>query len=153
MKYTLHSHCAGDEAMPVYLKNEIAAAIAAVTVKPAKGVAKKLRDAILASLQISGWSSEVSVSNGSDITITSIKSGVGLCLQTGNMARMYADLMKLQTLYLDNAIKSAVIVVPSQPMAQLLGSNIAQATRLERELEIFKKAYHVPTLIYALEQT
>ena len=64
---------------------------------------------------------------------------------------MYADLIKLQTLYLNNAIKSAVIVVPSAPTAQLLGSNIAQSTRLMRELDIFKKAYHVPTLIYALE--
>lgn len=151
MKYTLHSHCAGDEAMPVFLKKEIAAAITVVTVKPAKGAAKKLRDAILASLQVSGWSSEVAVSKDSDMTITSMKDEVGLCLQTGNMARIYADLMKLQTLYLHNAIKSAAIVVPSQPIAQLLGSNIAQAERLERELEIFKKAYHVPTLVFALE--
>jgi hypothetical protein len=64
---------------------------------------------------------------------------------------MYADLIKLQTLYLNNAIKSAVIVVPSEPVAKKLGSNIAQSKRLERELDIFKKAYHVPTLIYALE--
>ena len=85
------------------------------------------------------------------MTITSIKNEVGLCLQTGNMARMYADLMKLQTLYLNNAIKAAVIVVPSEPVAKLLGSNIAQAKRLTRELDIFKKAYHVPTLIFALE--
>ena len=87
----------------------------------------------------------------SDMTITSMKGNVGLCMQTGNMARMYADLIKLQTMYLDNAIKSAAIVVPSQPMAALLGDNIAQASRLERELAIFRKAYHVPTLIFALE--
>jgi len=93
----------------------------------------------------------VAVAQGSDITITSMKSEVGLCLQTGNMARMYADLIKLQTLYLNNAIKSAVIVVPSEPVAKILGSNIAQAKRLARELDIFKKAYYVPTLIFALE--
>ena len=67
------------------------------------------------------------------------------------MARLYADMIKLQTLYLNNAIKSAVMVVPSAPVAKLLGSNVAQAKRLERELEIFKKAYHVPTLIFSLE--
>jgi len=42
-------------------------------------------------------------------------------------------------------------VVPSQEVAKVIGKNIAQAKRLERELEIFKKAYHVPTLVYALE--
>jgi hypothetical protein len=67
------------------------------------------------------------------------------------MARIYADLMKLQTMYLDNSIKSAAIILPSNSLAKQLGSNIAQAKRLERELEIFKKAYHVPTLIFALE--
>jgi hypothetical protein len=151
VKHTLHSHCAGDEELPVYLQKEIASAIAAITVKPTRGAATKLRDAFLANLKGSGWSSEVTVSKDSDMTITSTKDEVGLCLQTGNMARMYADLMKLQTLYLDNAIKSAAIVVPSQYVAQLLGSNIAQAERLERELDIFKKAYHVPTLVFALE--
>lgn len=85
------------------------------------------------------------------MTITSSKSGVGLCLQTGNVARIYADIIKLQTLYFNNAINSAAIVVPSSEVARLFGKNIAQASRLERELEIFKKAYHVPTLVYALE--
>lgn len=151
MKHSLHSHCAGDKAVPACLQKEIAAAISAMTVKPARGMATKLRDAFLTSIKGSGWSSEVAVSKDSDMTITSMKDEVGLCLQTGNMARMYADLIKLQTMYLDNAIKSAVIVVPSQPLALLLGSNIAQAKRLERELEIFKKAYHVPTLVFALE--
>jgi hypothetical protein len=151
MKYVLHIHCAGDKALPANLQKEIAAAIAAITVKPGRGMATKLRDAFLASLKRSGWSSEVAVSRDSDMTITSMKDEVGLCLQTGNMARMYADLMKLQTMYLDNAIKSAAIVLPSQPTSKLLGSNIAQAKRLERELEIFKKAYHVPTLVFALE--
>jgi len=151
MKHTLYSHCAGDKEIPSYLQQEITAAIAAVTVKPARGAAAKLRDAFLADLKTSGWSSEVDVSRDSGITITSIKDEIGLCLQTGNMARMYADLIKLQTLYLDNAIKAAAIIVPSQPVALLLGSNVAQAKRLERELDIFKKAYHVPTLVFALE--
>ena len=151
MNYVAYSHCAGEEVLSSALKKEISAAIAAITAKPARGAAKKFRTAFLNSLKSSGWSSEVTVAEGSDMTITSIKDGVGLCLQTGNMARMYADLMKLQTLYLDNAIKAAAIIVPSNPVAKLLGSNIAEAKRLERELNIFKKAYHVPTVVYGLE--
>jgi hypothetical protein len=151
MKYVAYSHCAGDKALPTALQKEIAAAITAISVKPTKGAAKKFRVAFLDSLKGSGWSSEVAVAAGSDMTITSMKDEVGLCLQTGNMARMYADLMKLQTLYLDNAIKAAAIIVPSNPIAKLLGSNIAEAKRLERELNIFKKAYHVPTVVFGLE--
>ena len=120
MKYTLLSHCAGETSIPGGLRKEVESAIAAITVKPALGVAPKMRDAFLGSLKVSGWSSEIAVAQGSDMTITSIKNEIGLCLQTGNMARMYADLMKLQTLYLNNAIKSAVIVVPSEPVAKLI---------------------------------
>lgn len=151
MKCVATSHCAGDKSLPTTLRNEIISAISSIAVKPASGAATKIRAAFLGSLKASGWSGEVAVAQGSDMTITSIKDEVGLCLQTGNMARMYADLIKLQTLYLDNAIKAAAIVLPSAPIAQLLGSNIAQAKRLERELAIFKKAYHVPTVIFALE--
>jgi len=87
------------------------------------------------------------------MTITTSREQVGLCLQTGNMARMYADLMKLQTLYLDGAINVAVIVLPSSATAKLLGSNIAAAERLERELVVFRKTCHVPTVIYSLEMS
>ena len=151
MKFSTHSHCAGEKSVSLGLQNEVRQVITSISIAPKIGAARKLRDSFLLTLKTFGWSSEYPVSIGSDITITSVKQGVGLCLQTGNMARMYADLIKLQTLYLNDAIKSAVIVLPSQPMAKLLGSNIAQAKRLERELEIFRKAYHVPTLIYALE--
>lgn len=151
MRYALRSHCEGDKAVPVMLQREVAAAIDSIAITPAVGVSAKIRDAFLSSLKGVGWSSEVCVSRDSDMTITSMKGEVGLCLQTGNMARIYADLMKLQAMYLDNSIRSAVIVLPSQPIAQQLGSNIAQAQRLERELDIFKKAYHVPTLVFALE--
>jgi hypothetical protein len=151
MKHSLHSHCSGGEIVPAAIRKELESAIGVVAVKPTKGAATKLRRAIIERLKISGWSDETAVAQGSKIKVTSIKSNVGLCVQTGNMARMYADLIKLQTLYLNNAIKSAIIVVPSEPVAKLLGSNIAQAKRLARELDIFKKAYHVPTLIFALE--
>lgn len=151
MRYTTRSHCAGDASVPVHIQAEIAQVIKSVAVKPAVGAAPIIRDAILIGLKALGWSGKVPVAKSSDITITSMRDEVGLCLQTGNMARMYADLIKLQTLYLDNAIKSAAIIVPSEPLATQLGSNIAQSKRLERELEIFKKAYHVPTLVFALE--
>jgi hypothetical protein len=151
MKSSISSHCAGIERVPNFAQLEVQKAIAAIDVAPSRGAAPRIRDQFLTGLKGEGWSGEVAVSRDSDMTITSMKDGIGLCLQTGNMARMYADLIKLQTLYLDNAISAAIIVLPSQALALQIGDNIAQATRLERELEIFRKAYHVPTLLIALE--
>ena len=151
MKHFTFTHCAGDKAVSAANRKLVVDAITAVSVKPGPGNASKIRTQLISNLKTAGWSGEVKLAADSDMTITSVKDDVGLCLQTGNMSRMYADLMKLQTMYLNNHIKAAVILVPSQEAAKLLGSNIAQAKRLERELGIFKKAYHVPTIIYALE--
>jgi hypothetical protein len=148
--YTL-DHCAGASAIPASLRSQIAEAVEAVSIKLAKGVAPSLRLAMIAQLKMRGWADEVRLSADSDMTITSCKQDVGLCLQTGNVSRLYADLMKLQAMYLDGKIKGAVIILPSQESANLIGSNVAQAKRLERELAIFKKAYHVPTVVYAME--
>ena len=151
MKHFTFSHCAGDKSVSAANRKIIADAITAVTTKPGPGAATKIRSQLLSNLKTSGWSGEVRLAADSDITITAVKDDIGLCLQTGNMSRIYADLIKLQTMYLNDAIKAAVIIVPSKDVAKLLGSNIAQSQRLERELAIFRKAYHVPTVVYALE--
>jgi hypothetical protein len=151
MKHSTYSHCAGDTAIPDSVQKEILTAISEITIKPARGAVRKIRSAFLTSLKSAGWSSQVTVAEGSNITITSMKDAVGLCLQTGNMARMYADLMKLQTLHREGAIRAAAIVLPSNRTAKLLGGNVADSKRLERELNIFKKAYDVPTMVFGLE--
>ena len=151
MRFSTHSHCNGINRVPPRTKEEIEVAIASVQVRPERGATTRIREAIISSLMSHGWSSEVPVAKNSDMTITSMKESVGLCLQTGNMARMYADLMKLQTLYLDNSISAAALILPSQPLALVLGDNIAHSLRLERELEIFRKVFHVPALIFGLE--
>jgi len=151
LKFSVSVHCDGDKAFPAEMRLEVEQAISEVSIKLARGATSKIRYQLLNHLKSVGWSGVVAISNESGLTITSMKENVGLCLQTGNIARMYADLIKLQTLYLDLAITSAAIILPSYPAAMVLGSNIAQATRLERELDIFKKAYSVPTLIFAME--
>lgn len=152
MKSIVHSHCNGDSVFPKALRNEIEKAIGKVEVYLKSGASPKIRDELLGALHTSGWSHELLLSPGSNITITSSKDDVGLCVQTGNMARMYADLLKLQALYLNGAITCGALVLPSAPVAAKLGSNIANATRLERELEIFKKVFNLPTLVFSLEE-
>ncbi len=85
---------------------------------------------------------EFQVEPPSKITIASLKDGVGLCMQTGgNMSRMYADLLKLQKLYLEDAISSGGIILPTSKASRDLGDNIANADRLAAELKIFRRSH------------
>ena len=95
-----------------------------------------------------GWSDEVYVDSSSKISITSIKSCVGLCIQTGNVGRMYADLLKLQTLHLHNSIVAAFYVLPTRDAAHAMGDNIVHFERLIRELIIFKNVINIPIITY-----
>ncbi len=118
MNFVKYNHLGGEGAVPEALQIEVEQAIESITVKPANGKATEIRDMFLRSIAGEGWSGETPVSRESNITVTSIKDDVGLCLQTGNMARVYADLLKLQTMYMNSAIRSAVVVVPSYPVAK-----------------------------------
>ena len=145
-------HCNGIATVPPDILAGIEEAISKVALHPGLKKASPIRDAILDSLVKDGWSGEVPISGrNSQISITSIKKKVGLFLQTGNMARMYADLLKIQKLYIDGAITSAVGILPSGNAAGALGQNIASADRLVRELEIFRKVIFAPMVIIAFE--
>lgn len=151
MKHSVFSHCQGDATVPQPLQAEVAASIRAVNIKVTKGAAPKIRGALTSELIGRGWSTEAEISGSSRMTVTSMKSKVGLCLQTGNISRMYADLLKLQKLYMDGTIIAATMIVPTHACARDMGDNIVNANRLERELEIFRKVIHLPVLVYSFE--
>jgi hypothetical protein len=151
VKHLHFSHCDGDKAVPKALHKSVSDAIAAVKTKLVEGASPAVRDEIMGRLTSEGWSAEVRVSADSEMTITSIRDHVGLCLQTGNMARAPYDLLKLQTLYYEGYIRAAVLIVPSRDAAKKLGKGLVDASRLARELAIFKKAYNVPTVVFSLE--
>jgi hypothetical protein len=145
------SHCEGERYFPRVLRKSVESAIDASKGKPGRGQTALIRRDIVGKLKTDGWSGEVQVAIGSEMTITSMRENVALCLQTGNVARCHSDLMKLQTMYLNGGIKAAAIVVPSHDAAKKFNSNVISDKRLERELVIFKKVYHVPTLVFVLE--
>ncbi|HBO3000409.1 BglII/BstYI family type II restriction endonuclease [Pseudomonas aeruginosa] len=151
MNFIIHDHCGGLAAIPSTLRQEIEAAITACTVQPGRRQASVIGSAIISGLVGSGWSGKVKLARGSKITITSVKNNIGLCLQTGNMARLYADLLKLQQMFLNKAIKAGVMIVPTREAAKVLGDNIAHANRLQCELEIFRSVIHMPLMIIAVE--
>ena len=151
MNFTTHDHCGGLRTVPQTQRDEVEAALERCHIQPALRAATRIRDDLIERFVHFGWSGEVSVSAGSQITITSTRNNVGLCLQTGNMSRLYADMMKLQKLFLDNSIKCGIILVPTDVAARALGDNIANYNRLTKELGIFRSVIHMPLVVYGFE--
>ena len=94
-------------------KEEILVAVKNCEIPRLRGNGKKIRDYVVESPTESGWSSKVRIDRNSKISIASQKNKTGLGIQTsGNMARMYADLMKLQKLYIDGSLTCGVLILP-----------------------------------------
>jgi len=153
MKANVYGHHFGDKIIPEGLINEAKAAIESCSVVPQKKSSKRIKEAILESLAEKGWPGEVTLDTASKISITSRKESIGLCFQTGNMSRMYADLLKLQAVYLRGSIDAAIFILPEDECAKILGDNIANCDRLRRELEIFDRAITVPLAVIGIEQS
>lgn len=151
MKFIQHDHCGGVSKVPKARRDEVETALNECSVKPELRSAKHIRDKLKESLVRAGWSDEVPLSIVSRITITSTKSNIGLCLQTGNMSRLYADMMKMQKLFLDDSIRAGIMLVPTLDGACALGDNIANYNRLTKELDIFGKVIHMPLIVYGFE--
>ena len=150
MQYTISEHRHGKAEVPEPVRKEIEHVIASRPATVHRGSTKILRDTILAGLAEKGWPSDVSVDPVSKISVTSVKSRIGLCLQTGNMSRMYADLLKLQTLYLREVIEAGIIIVPMHETAKQLGENVANSDRLVRELHIFERVITIPLIVFGV---
>ncbi len=67
------------------------------------------------------------------------------------MSRMYADLLKLQKLYLENRLKAGAFILPTSPTARGLGDNVANADRLQSELTIFRNVIDMPIAVFSFE--
>jgi hypothetical protein len=106
-----------------------------------------IRQDVLADLQVKGWSDKLLLARGSNISITAKKDDVGLCMQTGNVSRVYADLMKLQALFVNDRIKAGIIVVATSDCARQYTCNAATYERLVRELEIFSQVITMPLVV------
>ena len=113
---------------------------------------KHFKDDLSTKLMTKGWTGPVKLSTRSSISITAVQKNVGLCTQTGNMARMYADLMKLQAMYIDEKISVAIFVLPTKDCANSFGGNVANYERFINELtNIFSKVITIPMVIVGFD--
>lgn len=130
---------------------EVINAIQNLNIKIDSGCSSKLRDIILQTLFSQGWSSKVKLNHTSHISITAIKNNFGLCLQTGNMSRFYADLLKLQYLFLKGTITASIYIIPSKKNAKIMGSNLANFERMTEELAFYINIITLPIIVVGID--
>lgn len=151
MEYKVYQHRQADKVLPTNIRIEIEGVIQKCCYCTRAGNASKMRKELTLRLSEIGWPNKVRIDAVSKISITSSKKGVGLCLQTGNMGRIYADLLKLQTIYLQNKILAGIIILPTRKAAKEMGQNIANYERLIGELQIFDSTITIPLLVIGIE--
>ncbi len=126
-------------------------AILSINPDISKNSISTLRDELMSKIMEGGWSQKAGLSHKSKITISGYKDGIGLCVQTGNVSRIYADLLKLQTLWASSKITAGIIIVPLKSNAVIFGSNLASFERLNTELDIFNRVITMPLYIIGLD--
>lgn len=152
MKTIIHNYRSGQQIIPADIIDGVTQIIKGLDYSLGKYEIKNFKNDLSAQLTIKGWSGKVSLSSKSNISITAMLKSIGLCTQTGNMARMYADLMKLQALYMDEKIKAAIFVIPTKACANSFGGNVANYERFLNELtNIFSKVITVPMLVIGFD--
>jgi len=151
MKTTLYSHLKAQTEIPDFLSSQLLSRVRALNVRWTSGQGTTIRERILNVLREDGWSRPVKLDPEIGITVGAMKDGIALSVQFGNMARFYADLLKLQYLYLKRRAAGAIYLLPTKEAAKRIGSNIAQYERLTTELEYFREIIRIPILVVGLE--
>lgn len=108
-----------------------------------------VREHVRRELEKQGWATNVKIDQDLGLTVFALKDDLAIHLQTGNISRAAYDLLKLQHLYQSNRIAAACLALPTKECALLLGSNIANSDRVEKELELFKHVVTVPISVLA----
>ena len=111
-----------------------------------------IRDHVRSELTAQGWSGEAPIApNFTAVTVFSLKDDLAIQIQTGNVSRVFYDLLKLRYLFIRNKIEAAALAVPTKAGAQRIGSNIANFERLCGELRLYDRIITVPVLVIGFE--
>lgn len=147
MRTQIYDHRSGLKVVPHDIVDDVEKIIWDISPTLSRRTVKRLKESIRERLVKKGWTGEYRLDTSSKITISSYLRGIGLCFQTGNVGRIYADLLKLQTLYTKGNISAGIILVPQAKTAKELGSNMANYERLIRELPIFSQVITMPIVV------
>ena len=148
MKTVVYSHRSGVEVVSIQIVDEVRKIFGNTSESLKRYANRSFKEDILLALKRGGWSDIVKLDETiANISITSMRDRIGLCFQTGNVARMYADLLKLQVLYRRGTVRCGIVIVPTRESGEHFGSNCATYERLSREMPIFDQAIDMPLVI------
>ncbi len=153
MRTQIYDHHSGLKVVPNSIISDVEKVIWDINPTLSKNTVAGIKKSIRERLEKEGWTGEYRLDASSRITISSYLKGVGMCFQTGNVGRIYADLLKLQTLYTKGNITAGIILVPQIKTAKELGSNMANYERLIRELPIFSQVITMPIVVIGFDGT
>lgn len=129
--------------------SELTDAIESCPVKFRKGSPARIKKHISKTLTSNQWVDKVKVGN-SRLTINFLKDKIGVCFQIGNVARTYADILKLNHLGNKAIIKVGIIVVPHELESRSLGTNYASFDRLQNEMKLFSNEINTPMVVIGI---
>jgi hypothetical protein len=153
MKITKYCHKSGDKIIAENILTNVEGALMNIAKPLKKRCAPDLRQIILGSLRSFGWSDKVRISSKRGLTLTAMNGKIALCLQTGNMARFYADLLKLQAQFVEEKIEAAIYILPVRDAANQMGENMANYERLTSELKsMFSKVITIPMIVIGFDE-
>lgn len=153
MRTQIYEHRSRLKVVPHDIVSDVEKIVWAINPVLSKKTVTSIKEAMREKLKKEGWTGEYRLDATSRITISSYLKGIGLCFQTGNVGRIYADLLKLQTLYTKGNITAGIILVPQIRTAKELGSNMANYERLIRELPIFSQVIMMPIVAIGFDGT
>lgn len=123
----------------------------APAIKIAQRCTGDIRQHVYREFQGEGWAEDVKIDQELNLTIFALKGDLAFQLQTGNISRAPYDLLKLQHLHQSKKIEAAALAMPTKSAASKIGSNIANAERVAKELAVFDRVITVPILLIAFE--
>lgn len=153
MRTQIYEHRSGLKVVPKDIVSDVEKIIWEINPTLSRKTVTNIKEAVRERLEKEGWTGEYRLDATSKITISSYLKGIGLCFQTGNVGRIYADLLKLQTLYTKGNITAGIILIPQIKTAKELGSNMANYERLIRELPIFSQVIIMPIVVIGFDGT
>lgn len=123
----------------------------APAIKLGPGCTSLVRQHAIQEFQNEGWAQDVKIDQDLNLTISAMKDDLAFQLQTGNISRAPYDLLKLQHLFQTSRIEAAALALPTRDAAAKIGSNVANAERVCKEMTIFDRVITVPILLIAFE--
>ena len=153
MRTQIYEHRSGLKVVPRDIVSDVEKILWDINPILSKRTVASIKESVRERLEKEGWTGEYRLDSSSRITISSYLKGIGMCFQTGNVGRIYADLLKLQTLYTRGNITAGIILIPQIKTAKELGSNMANYERLIRELPIFSEVITMPIVVIGFDGT